>query len=251
MVGGYIDAVGYIALYQIFTANMSGNSVHVGMYLGGANFSELLRPACAIASYVFGLVFSRIILEAAARAGFRRIAAITLALEAVLLLMFAYVAPPMRAGQFTDLYSPVYFLCVALLGFAMGTQTGTLTHIGALTVYTTFVTGTLTKTSEAFTRALFWVWDSVRAGESDVVNRFFRQKDVRETVFLGSVWSCYVLGAAAGTLTKSKWEIRAIYLPVAILMSLIVLDLARPISAQEARRQQGEPPAGETWREHS
>ncbi len=25
-VGGFVDAVGYIALFQIFTANMSGNS---------------------------------------------------------------------------------------------------------------------------------------------------------------------------------------------------------------------------------
>ena len=30
VVGGFVDAVGYIALFEIFTANMSGNSVHRG-----------------------------------------------------------------------------------------------------------------------------------------------------------------------------------------------------------------------------
>ena len=44
-----MDAVGYIALFQIFTANMSGNSVHVGINLADS-FSDLMRPVCAIAA---------------------------------------------------------------------------------------------------------------------------------------------------------------------------------------------------------
>ena len=44
VVGGFVDAVGYIALFQVFTANMSGNSVHVGMYLGQ---HEIGRSCCA------------------------------------------------------------------------------------------------------------------------------------------------------------------------------------------------------------
>ncbi len=37
MVGGFVDAVCYIALFQVFTANVSGKSVHVCMYLGQLN----------------------------------------------------------------------------------------------------------------------------------------------------------------------------------------------------------------------
>ena len=48
IVGGFVDAVGYITLYQIFTANMSGNSVHVGMYLARADFADLAQPTCTI-----------------------------------------------------------------------------------------------------------------------------------------------------------------------------------------------------------
>lgn len=242
VVGGFVDAVGYIALYQIFTANMSGNSVHAGMYLGAADLTNLRRPACAILAYVLGVVITRIVMEVAARTDFRRIASFTLAAEALLLIMFARATPAMHVGQFVDLQSPTYFSLVAILAFAMGVQTGTLTHIGPLTVYTTFVTGTLTKASESFTRSLFWFWDNVRAANasiSDIARGALKQHDVYETLFLIGTWTCYVLGAAVGTLTKGRWELRALYLPVGLLIIFVVIDVFRPIGVQEARHQQG------------
>ena len=130
VVGGFVDAVGYIALFQVFTSNMSGNSVHVGMYLGQGKWSELLRPLCAIVSYVAGMAATRIAVGIAGRAGMRRIASFTLAAEALLLALFAHATPAMRLGQVVDLLSYSYFALVALLAFAMGIQTATLTHIG-------------------------------------------------------------------------------------------------------------------------
>ncbi len=96
----------------------------------------------------------------------KRIASFTLAAEALLLLLFARATPAMHLGQLVDLHSPAYFTLVALLAFAMGVQTATLTHVGALTIYTTFVTGTLTKLTESFTRVLFWGYDQLRAAEA-------------------------------------------------------------------------------------
>jgi uncharacterized membrane protein YoaK (UPF0700 family) len=237
-VGGFVDAVGYIALFQVFTANMSGNSVHVGLYLGHFDLRELARPACAIVSYVVGLTITRILLEAAGRSGVRRIASFTLAVEALLLLLFARATPAMHLGQIVDQHSPAYFALVALLAFAMGIQTATLTHIGALTVYTTFVTGTLTRFSEAFTRALFWVYDEAKTARFfDIVRRALRQDDVYDTAFFAAVWICYVVGAAGGALAKGRWELRALFVPAAVLLVFVAVDLVRPIAAQEQRKQ--------------
>jgi len=240
MVGGFVDAVGYIALFEVFTANMSGNSVHVGMYLGQRNWLELLRPLCAIVSYVVGMALTRITVEIAGRRGIRRIASFTLAVEVILLILFARATPAMHLGQIVDLQSPAYFTLVALLAFAMGVQTATLTHVGALTIYTTFVTGTLTKLTESFTRALFWGYDQVRqSGISDIVGCAFRQRDVREGAMLAATWTCYVMGAAIGTVSKQRWELRALYLPVVVLLLFVVVDLFRPISEEEERHQTG------------
>ena len=241
LVGGFVDAVGYIALFEVFTANMSGNSVHVGMYLGQLNWMQLVRPLCAIVSYVVGLALTRIAVEIAGRAGIRRIACFTLAAEALLLAVFARATPAMHLGQIVDQHSTAYFSLVALLAFAMGVQTATLTHIGPLTVYTTFVTGTLTKLTESFTRILFWIYDHLRKiGSSEIVRHALVQKDVQEGAMLASTWGCYVIGAAVGTLLKLRWELRALYVPVAVLIGFVVLDLFRPIDVEEEQHQTGQ-----------
>ena len=238
-IGGFVDAVGWISLSQVFTANMSGNSIHVGMELGALNVWGLRPFACSIVSFVLGLILTRIAIEAAARAGVKRIASATLAVEALLILCFAIAHPEMHAGHITGQNSLWYFALIATLAFAMGVQTATLTHLGPLTVYTTFVTGCLTKFAESFTRTLFWIHDSVRRGTSlsDTLARISGQEDAAATFLLVGVWSCYVVGAALGTLFKHQWELKALYFPVGCLAVLILLDRLQPISAKEEEQQ--------------
>ncbi len=239
-VGGFVDAVGYIALFQIFTANMSGNSVHIGMYLGQRDWPNLLRPLCAVVSYFAAVALTRIMIEIAGRHGVRRIASFTLAAEALLLVLFTRASPAMHLGQIVGQRSPAYFVLVALLAFSMGVQTATLTHVGTLTIYTTFVTGTLIKLTESFTRAFFWAYDTIpQRGMSDIVRLAGQQKDIREGTMLASTWICYVLGAAIGTISKQRWELRALYVPVAALVIFIAADQLRPIDLGEEQRRAG------------
>jgi uncharacterized membrane protein YoaK (UPF0700 family) len=186
------------------------------------------------------MAVTRIAVEIAGRNGVRRIASFTLSAEALLLAIFAHARPAMHLGQIVDQQSTAYFALVALLAFAMGVQTATLTHIGALTIYTTFVTGTLTKLTESFTRVLFWGYDQLRQTRiSDIVRLVPRQRDVQEGAMLASTWSCYVIGAAIGTISKQRWELRALYIPVVVLGIFIVVDLFRPIDVEEERHQTG------------
>lgn len=228
-VGGYVDAVGYIALFQIFTANMSGNSIHIGMGLSQSNPLDMLRPLCAVSSYVVAMILTRIAIGVAGRARLRRIASFTLGAEALLLLVFFQATPSMHLGQIVDLRSPAYFGLVALLAFSMGIQTGTLTQTGALTVYTTFVAGTLTKFSETFAKCLFWLYDELRSRRkiSYIVGSAKRLEDVRETISLASIWICYVVGAALGAIAKRRWELKCLYIPVVMLAC--VYHHCRPI----------------------
>ena len=240
VVGGFVDAVGYIALFEVFTANMSGNSIHIGLYLAQQDWPNLLRPFCAVVAYVVGMLMTRIAIEVAGRRSLTRIASFTLGLEAVLLAVFAHATPRMHFGQIADLHSPAYFSFVALLAFAMGVQTATLTNFGALTVYTTFVTGTLTKLTESATRSLFWIVDELRrTGISHIVKAGAGQRDIQQVAMLSSIWICYVAGAAAGALAKSHWELRALYAPVAVLAGFVVLDLIWSIGVEEEKRQTG------------
>ncbi len=237
--GGFVDAIGWLSLFHVFTANMSGNSIHVGMAAGKLDASTVLRFSCAILAYVLALILTRIALEAGARVGRRRMASITFAIEASLLLTFIYVAAPLDQGHVANFGSPLHLGMIALLAFAMGIQTATLTHLGPLTVYTTFVTGSLTKFAESVTRVIFWIHDAALDGRSwsQIAQEMPGNEDAVSGVFLLGIWLFYVIGAALGTFTKSRWELHALYFPVGVLLCLIALDLARPIAAAEELRQ--------------
>jgi uncharacterized membrane protein YoaK (UPF0700 family) len=237
-VGGFVDAVGYIVLFEIFTANMSGNSIHVGMFLAQRDWIDVVRNGCAITSYFVGLMVTRIAIEVAGRAGRKRIASLTFGVEAVLLAIFAHATPALSGGQMQDLRSPEHFLLIGLLAFAMGTQAATLTRVGALTVYTTFVTGTLTKLSQSLTRVVFWFHDErSMSGMSHTVGQLFSQPDTRDSIMLMCTWGSYVFGAALGTVLKLRLELRALYVPVVVLAAVILLDQVWPIALEEEREQ--------------
>jgi hypothetical protein len=52
---GCIDAVSYLGLGYIFTANMTGNTVLLGLSLGRAGWQEALRSGVALVGFIFGL----------------------------------------------------------------------------------------------------------------------------------------------------------------------------------------------------
>lgn len=73
-VSGFVDATGYIVLYDMFTANMSGNSIKTGIDLGRHVFSEdLFHRAFPIPIFMIGTTLGSILIEIAARAGYKRI----------------------------------------------------------------------------------------------------------------------------------------------------------------------------------
>src|ERR1700685_3318633 len=112
-IGGFVDAVGFLALLQIYTANMSGNSVAIGIQLWNQNWTEVLRRAWPVAVYVASLLLGRILLEIAGRLKIRSVASVVFVIEiaALLAATFAHSLPPSQKISFAE------FLLVGLLAF--------------------------------------------------------------------------------------------------------------------------------------
>ena len=51
---GIVDAVGYLGLDRVFTANMTGNVVILGMALVGGDDLPILGPTIALAAFLAG-----------------------------------------------------------------------------------------------------------------------------------------------------------------------------------------------------
>ena len=234
-VAGFVDIVGYLAVYHLFTANMTGTTVHLGQNLVTGQHTAASIALIVLGGFVLGSVGGRALIEVGARMHVRSIASITIAAEAALILGFLALFNTFssRAKWPVDIG-----LLLVLLAIAMGIQTASLTRIGPLTVHTTFVTGMLNKLSQLISHFLFRSYDLIRAGEHEVERlRNMRKQHVQEALFVFFIWLTYFIAALAGTFCYLKWNIRVMYLPALLLGIAIVVDQFHPLSLQEERDQ--------------
>lgn len=216
MVGGYVDAVGYIVLFHLFTAHQSGNSVGLGVNIGEGNWAEVLHRLTPIGSFVVGVAAGALLIELAGRAGVRSTASVALGMEAALLAVAVGVGSVTAlGGKVPPSHLGGYFALASLLASSMGFQTCALRRAGAANVRTTFVTGVLTNFAEALVIA------AITPGK--------RREALRAGSFQIRVWGLYLAGGVAGAMTQLVWPIRCLLLPVAAILAIIGLDQRHPL----------------------
>ena len=237
---GIVDIVGYMTVYHLFVAHMTGTTVHFGNKLELGEWPDAVKAATVLASFVLGSVVGRAIIESGARRGKRTVASITMTAEAALVLTFLWIGS-FVLKQFAPDTIPVGTACLllAVLAAAMGLQTATLTRIGPLTIHTTFVTGMLNKLAQETARWLFWFHDSWTAHRrlADVIAGSGKHKAFRNALFMAGIWMSYMMGSIAGTWMDVRWKVAALYLPVVLLIVSIAVDQVRPLSLEEENDQ--------------
>ncbi|MFF9313474.1 YoaK family protein [Streptomyces sp. NPDC014748] len=138
VVSGMIDAVSYLGLGHVFTANMTGNVVVLGFAAVGAPGFSIPHTATSLACFLVGALAGGRVAARYGGVSRRAWARVTLAAEAVLVgasAVIAYAAPGAAAT--------VYAL-IALTAFAMGLRNATVRKLGVADLTTTVLTMTLT-----------------------------------------------------------------------------------------------------------
>jgi uncharacterized membrane protein YoaK (UPF0700 family) len=215
---------------------MSGNSVAIGIQLWNRDWMEAARRAWPVLVYVIGLFIGRILLGIAARRNIRSLAARAFALEIAILLpaSFAHSLSASQANSAQD------FAWIGLLALAMGLQNATLTHFSWLTLHTGFVTGTLVKMVEQFTKYLNWAYDEVvqpRLGFFSLMRLSIDQKSFRAGTLLAAVWTAYVVGAFCGAAGHSMLDLKSLYVAMIGLCILALVDLRSPLALTDEEEQ--------------
>lgn len=136
---GVVDAVGYLGLDRVFTGNMTGNVVILGMALVGAEDLPVLGPVLALAGFMAGAALGGRVLRKAAGAWTAR----TTVLFALVSLSVLGLGFALLVGG-DDLSSGLQATTTAVLGAAMGTQAATARFIAVKDVTTVVVTSTIT-----------------------------------------------------------------------------------------------------------
>jgi uncharacterized membrane protein YoaK (UPF0700 family) len=223
LAAGVIDATGFLLFLHVFTAHMTGNTVHLGIFLVQREWMEAAKAGLVIPVFLAGSLVGRIVVEYGARKHWKRAASLVFLLEAAALTEVIWTT--LRSSE-----SPVWS-SLFLLSFAMGLQTAALTRIGPLTVHTTFVTGMLNSLGQRISNVLFWTFDTLSSRRK--LHSLRQTRAFRETLLLSSVWIAYVLGAAVGASLALRFHSSALLLPLGILFTAVVIDQLSPLSIAE------------------
>jgi uncharacterized membrane protein YoaK (UPF0700 family) len=136
---GLVDAVSFLGLGRVFTANMTGNIVLLGFGITGAGGLPVVAPIVSLAAFLAGSAAGGVL---AARFGDRRVEHIARALwiEFGLVLATAIVAALVDVRPSTVSGDVV----IALLALAMGVRNATDRRLAVPDLTTTVLTMTLT-----------------------------------------------------------------------------------------------------------
>jgi uncharacterized membrane protein YoaK (UPF0700 family) len=198
-VAGYVDALGFLLLRGVFTSHVTGDTGHIGNALAVGELAEAVRFAWPILVFVAGLFVSAAITAIAQKRGFHSSFGIALAIEALLL----FVSPLIKE----------YFALAAVLAGSMGIQTLTVTAVRGLRIYTTYMTGNLSKFAEGATRYLV----------------FGNRVELGNSIVTGLLWIFFLAGAITGAVAHRTWDRAAAIAPAMLIALLAAADFRRPI----------------------
>jgi len=136
---GVVDAMGYLGLDRVFTGNMTGNVVLLGMAMAGGNSLPILRPALALAFFMLGAALAGRLLRRNGEGWSPQTSAALLAVSLGLWALTVFVLlAPVQADP--TLGSTV----TSALALLMGTQAATAKRLKVAEITTVVVTSTIT-----------------------------------------------------------------------------------------------------------
>lgn len=134
---GVIDAVGYLGLDRVFTGNMTGNVVILGMALTGADGLPIVGPVIALAAFMLGALIAGRMLRARPIGWTPRTTGIIITVGLVILVAAVPLLVTDRPAEWLT------FTVTGALGLAMGLQAGAARQLAVKDVTTVVVTSTL------------------------------------------------------------------------------------------------------------
>lgn len=209
MAGGYSDAASYL-LAHTFTGHVTGNMVLAAISLAQVRFSSLGLISSAIAFFLLGTYLGQRLKASIHRTLEIRPLRITVAVELLLVIMapipLIFHLPHAVIGM------------VVCLASAMGLQNGSYSKTGAVSLHTTYLTGTITTLVSAVAKQA--------AGDEPALKK-------RQTAaIILRVCLCFLLGAAAAGMLVPRYGAFVLW---GLALPLSVAAFAYPSPRQDEK----------------
>lgn len=136
---GVADAVGYLGLGKVFTGNMTGNIVILGMAVAGAGGLPVVGPLVALAGFMTGAAAAGRALRGRSSDWSGVTTSILVAVGLLLAAAGVLLALPLDLDP-----AVIHIVAAGVLATTMGAQAGAARHLAVKDVTTVVVTSTIT-----------------------------------------------------------------------------------------------------------
>jgi len=151
LTAGSADAIGFLGLDRVFTSNMTGNLVLLGIHLGQGNFAAAVHIIYVLAFFISGVCLGAWLGRDLPEKDWPGLGRHLIGMEKVVLLLFA-LGWFWVVGTTSHLGSHIVLV---LLAVAMGLQSSAMGRLSAPGFATTAVTGTITALATGTMNLLF------------------------------------------------------------------------------------------------
>jgi len=219
-VAGYVDTLGFVALFGLFTGHVTGNFVLIGAEMAHPQGGPLLLKFLAFPAFIIGVAVARLMIGALVRRGLH---ALVSAYWLQLLLLIAFMVVGCMASPIGEVPTVMSIAAGCVGAMAMGAHSGSgrllLSHLAP----TSAMTGNVTQ-------LIIDAVDVLTGTANDTV----RQRCVK---FLWPVLA-FAVGAvgAAFAFQYAGWG--AMFLPIAVLSYLIFLERGSVRKLHHTQQQQ-------------
>nr|WP_174267633.1 YoaK family protein [Nocardioides zeae] len=197
---GVADAVGYLGLDKVFTGNMTGNVVILGMGAAGADGLPVVGPVCALAAFMAGAAVGGRCVRGHDAGWGRRVSLLMIGVAVLLAVTAASTALEDGVGE----GGAATVVVAAVVAVAMGLQAALARHVAVKDVTTVVVTSTITglaadswlgaRTGQPWVRRLLAIL-LIAAGAA--VGALLLRVDLAAGLALSAVLTLVVAGLAA------------------------------------------------------
>jgi len=201
LVTGLVDAVSFLSLGRVFTANMTGNVVILAFATARVPGLSIAYSLTALLSFLVGAIFGGRIMARAGADSQIRFAAQAFVLEVVFLSVASFCSIGYRSDLLEHSFHP--FALIALTAVAMGTRNAAVRKLAIPDLTTTVLTLTITGIGAD---------SSIANGNNP---RLARRVESVVAMFLGAALGAVIirysisaalwLGTAISTLCSAAW----------------------------------------------
>lgn len=202
LVGGYLNAIGFLDLGGLYPAAMTGNTTQLGVAIAELEWARVLLIGSTVFCFFAGGLLSSLLQRVLVHP----------ALELLLMIVMVSLAQVVRI----TISDPMPWE-LPLLAFTLAMQGETVTRFAGSSLQTVVVTGTLLKIADGLVGRYLKYEDDNRTPLSDVV-------------ISGAAWLAYLGGAGFGVL--ASLHLAYPYVPSLVALTFLAADiLAGPPSA--------------------